>query len=112
MPSLTIDGQQVSVADGTTVIEAAEQLGIYIPRYCYHPALSIAGYCRICLVDVEKAPKLQIACNTPVSEGMVVRTNSKEAEDGRRTVLEFLLANHPLDCPVGEQSVECELKYF
>ncbi len=112
MPSLTIDGQQVSVADGTTVIEAAEQLGIYIPRYCYHPALSIAGNCRICLVDVEKAPKLQIACNTPVSEGMVVRTNSKEAEDGRRTVLEFLLANHPLDCPVCDQSGECDLQNF
>ena len=112
MPSLTIDGKQVSVADGTTVIEAAEELGIYIPRYCYHPALSIAGNCRICLVDVEKSPKLQIACNTPAAEGMVVHTNSENAEAGRRTVLEFLLANHPLDCPVCDQSGECDLQNF
>ena len=100
MPKLTIDGREITVADGTMVIQAAEKLGIFVPRYCYHPALSIAGNCRICLVDVEKAPKLQIACNTPVTEGMVVHTKNTKAEDGRRAVLEFLLANHPLDCPV------------
>jgi NADH-quinone oxidoreductase subunit G len=112
MPGLTIDGRKVSVPDGTTVIQAAEKLGIFIPRYCYHPGLSIAGNCRICLVEVEKSPKLQIACNTPVSEGMVVHTKSGKAEDGRRAVLEFLLANHPLDCPVCDQSGECDLQNF
>ncbi len=112
MPSLRIDGREITVADGTTVIQAAEQLGIFIPRYCYHPGLSIAGNCRICLVDVEKSPKLQIACNQPVSEGMVVHTQSDKAEDGRRAVLEFLLANHPLDCPVCDQSGECDLQNY
>ena len=82
MPNLTIDGRQIDSPDGTTVIQAAEKLGIFIPRYCYHPGLSIAGNCRICLVDVEKNPKLQIACNTPVTEGMVVHT--KSAEGGGR----------------------------
>jgi len=112
MAKLNIDGHDIEVADGTTVIQAAEQLGIYIPRYCYHPALSVAGNCRICLVEVENAPKLQIACNTHVSDGMVVRTKSDEAEDGRRAVLEFLLANHPLDCPVCDQAGECDLQNF
>ncbi len=112
MPSLTIDGREVNAAEGTTVIQAAEELGIFIPRYCYHPGLSIAGNCRICLVEVEKFPKLQIACNTFVSEGVVVHTKSEKAEDGRRAVLEFLLANHPLDCPVCDQSGECDLQNF
>jgi NADH-quinone oxidoreductase subunit G len=112
MPKLTIDGREVTVADGTTVIQAAEKLGIFVPRYCYHPGLSIAGNCRICLVEVEKFPKLQIACNTPATEGMVVRTKSNMAESGRRAVLEFLLANHPLDCPVCDQSGECDLQNF
>jgi NADH-quinone oxidoreductase subunit G len=112
MPTLSIDGREVSVADGTTVIQAAEKLGIFVPRYCYHPGLSIAGNCRICLVEVEKVPKLQIACNTPVIEGMVVHTRSGKAENGRRAVLEFLLANHPLDCPVCDQSGECDLQNF
>ena len=112
MPTLTIDGRQINSPDGSTVIQAAEALGIFVPRYCYHPALSVAGNCRICLVEVEKAPKLQIACNTPVAEGMVVHTKSEKAEDGRRAVLEFLLANHPLDCPVCDQSGECELQNF
>ena len=112
MPSLSIDGREVSVPQGTTVIQAAEKLGIFIPRYCYHPGLSIAGNCRICLVEVEKIPKLQIACNAYVTEGMVVHTKSEKAEDGRRAVLEFLLANHPLDCPVCDQSGECDLQNF
>jgi NADH-quinone oxidoreductase subunit G len=112
MPTLTIDGNQIDAPDGSTVIQAAERLGIFVPRYCYHPGLSIAGNCRICLVDVEKNPKLQIACNTPVADGMVVHTKSAKAEDGRRAVLEFLLANHPLDCPVCDQSGECELQNF
>ena len=112
MPSLSIDGREVSVAEGTTVIQAAEKLGVFIPRYCYHPGLSIAGNCRICLVEVEKIPKLQIACNAYVTEGMVVHTKNEKAEDGRRAVLEFLLANHPLDCPVCDQSGECDLQNF
>ena len=115
MPSLnrlTIDGREITVPEGTTVIQAAEQLGIFIPRYCYHPGLSIAGNCRICLVEVEKSPKLEISCNLAVREGMVVHTQSDEAEDGRRAVLEFLLANHPLDCPVCDQSGECDLQNY
>ena len=112
MPKLSIDGREVTVSDGTTVIQAAEKMGVFIPRYCYHPALTIAGNCRICLVDVEKFPKLQIACNTPVTEGMVVHTKNAKAEEGRRAVLEFLLANHPLDCPVCDQSGECDLQNF
>ncbi|HEX2459655.1 MAG TPA: 2Fe-2S iron-sulfur cluster-binding protein [Vicinamibacterales bacterium] len=112
MPTLTIDGRQIDSPDGSTVIQAAEKLGTFIPRYCYHPGLSIAGNCRICLVEVEKNPKLQIACNTPVTEGMIVHTKSPKAEDGRRAVLEFLLANHPLDCPVCDQSGECDLQNF
>ena len=112
MPSLNIDGREVNVPGGITVIQAAEKLGIFIPRYCYHPGLSIAGNCRICLVEVEKIPKLQIACNVYVTEGMVVHTKSEKAEDGRRAVLEFLLANHPLDCPVCDQSGECDLQNF
>ena len=109
MPKLTIDGKEVEVPAGTTVIQAAEKLGIFVPRYCYHPGLSIAGNCRICLVEIEKAPKLQIACNTPVAEGMVVRTNSQKVVEGQQSVLEFLLINHPLDCPVCDQSGECDL---
>jgi len=112
MPTLTIDGRQIDAPDGSTVIQAAETLGIFVPRYCYHPGLTIAGNCRICLVEVEKNPKLQIACNTSVAEGMVVHTKGAKAEDGRRAVLEFLLANHPLDCPVCDQSGECELQNF
>ena len=112
MPTLTIDGREATVPEGTTVISAAEKLGIFVPRYCYHPGLSIAGNCRICLVEIENIPKLQIACNMPVTEGMVVYTKSEKAEDGRRAVLEFLLANHPLDCPVCDQSGECDLQNF
>jgi NADH-quinone oxidoreductase subunit G len=112
MPRLTIDGRSIDCPDGSTVIQAAEKLGIFVPRYCYHPGLSIAGNCRICLVDIERNPKLQIACNTPVSDGMVVHTASAKAEEGRRAVLEFLLANHPLDCPVCDQSGECDLQNF
>ena len=112
MPKLSIDGREIDVPERTTVIQAAEKAGIFIPRYCYHPGLSIAGNCRICLVEVEGNPKLQIACNLPVSEGMVVHTKNDNAEQGRRSVLEFLLANHPLDCPVCDQSGECDLQNF
>jgi NADH-quinone oxidoreductase subunit G len=112
MPKLTIDGREIEVPAGATVMQAAQELGVFIPRYCYHPGLSVAGNCRICLVQVEKFPKLQIACNLPATDGMVVHTKNEEAEEGRRSVLEFLLANHPLDCPVCDQAGECDLQNF
>ncbi|HEV8130512.1 MAG TPA: 2Fe-2S iron-sulfur cluster-binding protein [Acidobacteriota bacterium] len=112
MPTLTIDGQQITVDKGKTVIQAAEALGTYIPRYCYHPGLSIAGSCRMCLVEIEKMPKLQIACYTQATEGMVVHTNTDQVKVARQAILEFLLSNHPLDCPVCDQSGECDLQNF
>jgi NADH-quinone oxidoreductase subunit G len=112
MPTLTIDGKQVDVPAGTTIIQAADKLGIDIPRYCYHPALPVSGNCRICMVEVEKQPKMQIACYTPVADGMVVHTNSQKVLDVRKTVLEFLLVNHPVDCPVCDQAGECKLQDY
>ena len=110
MPKCTIDGKEIEVADGTTVIQAAEQIGIRIPRFCYHPDLAVDGNCRMCLVEIEKMPKLQIACNTAVRDGMVVLTNSEKAAEAHRTTLEFLLINHPIDCPVCDQAGECYLQ--
>ena len=112
MPTITIDGQEVTVEPGTTVIQAAEKCGIYIPRYCYHPGLPIAGSCRMCLVEIAKIPKLQVACYTRVSDGMEVTTNSEQVKKARQAMLEFLLSNHPLDCPVCDQSGECDLQNF
>lgn len=112
MPKLTIDGKEVEVPAGTTVIQAADKLGINIPRYCYHPALPVSGNCRICMVEIEKQPKLQIACYTPVADGMVVKTNSPKVLETRKTVLEFLLVNHPVDCPVCDQAGECKLQDY
>src|SRR5436309_1981182 len=112
MPTLEIDGQRIEVPDGLTVIQAAERLGIEIPHYCWHPGLSIAGNCRMCLVEIEKNPKLQIACNTRVADGMVVRTTSEKTKAAQRAVLEFLLINHPIDCPVCDQAGECKLQEY
>jgi NADH-quinone oxidoreductase subunit G len=112
MPTLEIDGQSVTVEDGLNVIQAAERLGIEIPHYCFHPALTIAGNCRMCLVEIEKAPKLQIACNTRVADGMVVRTQNDRVKNVRAAVLEFLLLNHPIDCPVCDQAGECKLQDY
>ncbi len=112
MPKLVIDGKEITVEAGTKVIEAARRLGISVPYYCYHPGLSIAGNCRICMVDIEKFPKPQIACNIDCQDGMVVRTESEKAVQTRRHVLEFLLANHPLDCPVCDQAGECWLQDY
>jgi len=112
MINLTIDGAPVSVPPGTLVIEAAKQAGVLVPHYCYHPGLPVAGVCRMCLVEIEKAPKLQIACATTVTEGMVVKTQSAPAKTARQSVLEFLLINHPLDCPICDQAGECELQDF
>jgi NADH-quinone oxidoreductase subunit G len=110
--NLTIDGTPVSVPKGTLVIEAAKQTGVLVPHYCYHPGLPIAGICRMCLVEIEKTPKLQIACSTQVAEGMVVHTQSAQAKAARMGVLELLLINHPLDCPICDQAGECELQDF
>ncbi|PYO71409.1 MAG: ferredoxin [Gemmatimonadetes bacterium] len=112
MINLIIDGVPVSVPPGTLVIEAAKQAGVLVPHYCYHPGLPVAGVCRMCLIEIEKAPKLQIACATTVTEGMVVKTQTPQAKDARRGVLEFLLINHPLDCPICDQAGECELQDF
>ena len=112
MPKITIDGKTLEVAKGTSVLEAAQLLGVYIPRYCYHPKLSVSGNCRMCLVEVEKAPKLLTACSTEAADGMVVRTDSDKVKTARRDVLEFLLINHPLDCPICDQAGECGLQDY
>jgi len=109
---LTIDGKEIEVDKGATVLQAAGQSGIDVPRYCYHPGLTIAGNCRICLVEIEKMPKLATSCTTLAAEGMVVRTTGPKVEDGRRAVMEFLLANHPLDCPICDQAGECRLQEY
>ncbi|MEJ2502392.1 MAG: 2Fe-2S iron-sulfur cluster-binding protein, partial [Gemmatimonadota bacterium] len=110
--SCTIDGREVTVPKGTRIIEAAERLGIGIVHYCYHPALSAPAMCRMCLVEVEGAPKLQPACVTPVQDGAVIRTDAEPAEEARKGVLEFYLINHPLDCPICDASGECKLQDF
>ena len=110
--TLTIDGKSVTVPEGTTVLQACEQAASPVPFYCYHPGLSIAGNCRICLVEIEGTPKLQIACYTRAAEGMTVRTTSDKTLEGRKSVLEFLLVNHPLDCPVCDQAGECWLQDY
>lgn len=108
MPKLVINGQEISVPEGTAILQAAERLGIEIPHLCYHPKLSPLGICRLCLVEVEKNPKLQASCSTPVVEGMVVHTESERVLKARRGVLEFLLLNHPLDCPICDKAGECK----
>ncbi len=110
MPVIQIDDKQIEVAPGATVLDAAQQAGIYIPHFCYHKKLSIAASCRMCLVEVEKAPKPLPACATPASEGMVVRTHSDKATTAQKGVMEFLLINHPLDCPICDQGGECQLQ--
>jgi NADH-quinone oxidoreductase subunit G len=110
MLELEIDGKQLQVEDGVTVIEAAHSAGIYIPHFCYHKKLSIAANCRMCLVQVEKAPKPMPACATPVTNGMKVFTHSAIAVKAQKDVMEFLLINHPLDCPICDQGGECQLQ--
>ena len=108
--TLTINGREVKVPPGTLVIEAAKQAGIEIPSYCYYPGLTLQGACRMCLVAIEKMPKLQTACTTVVAKGMVVLTETEEVKNARKAMLEFLLTNHPLDCPVCDKGGECELQ--
>ena len=110
MLHIEIDGQKLEVEEGSMIIQAADAAGIYIPRFCYHRKLSIAANCRMCLVDVEKIPKPLPACATPVTEGMIVRTHSPKAVNAQKGVMEFLLINHPLDCPICDQGGECELQ--
>jgi NADH-quinone oxidoreductase subunit G len=112
MVNLTIEGRQVTVPEGTSILEAAKTAGILIPHYCYHPSLPIPGVCRMCLVEVEKAPKLAPSCATSVAEGQIVHVHNDRTLEARKGVLEFLLINHPLDCPICDQSGECELQDF
>jgi NADH-quinone oxidoreductase subunit G len=107
---LTIDGQEIQAAPGTLVINAAKQVGIEIPAFCYYDGYSLQAACRMCLVEIEKAPKMMAACTTPVAEGMVVRTDTEQVHKARKMTLEFLLTNHPLDCPVCDKGGECELQ--
>jgi NADH-quinone oxidoreductase subunit G len=111
MPKLTIDGRAVEVPAGSTVLQAAEAAGVEIPRFCYHDRLSIAGNCRMCLVEIEKTPPKPISsCTYPAAEGMIVHTDTPMVRNGRRGVMEFLLINHPLDCPICDQGGECDLQ--
>jgi NADH-quinone oxidoreductase subunit G len=107
-----LDGRAVRAPKGTMLLEAARSAGVAIPHYCYHPGLSVVGNCRMCLVEIEKIPKLQPSCATPVAEGLTVRTSTPQVLANRKSVLEFLLLNHPLDCPVCDQSGECELQNY
>lgn len=110
MVEIQIDGKKVEVAAGTMLIQAAESSGTYIPHFCFHKKLSIAANCRMCLVEIEKAPKPMPACATPVTQGMIVRTKSEKAIKAQQSVMEFLLLNHPLDCPICDQGGECQLQ--
>ncbi len=110
MPKLTIDGQEVEVPPGSTVLQACEAAGREVPVFCFHPRLNIAGNCRMCLVEIEKMPKPQASCALPVAEGMVVKTDTAAVHKARKGVLELLLINHPLDCPICDQGGECDLQ--
>ena len=110
MPKLTIDGHEVEVPTGTTILQACEHAGIEIAHFCYHERLAIAGNCRMCLVEVEKSPKPIASCAMPAADGMVVLTQSPKALKARKGVMEFLLINHPLDCPICDQGGECDLQ--
>jgi len=110
MPKLKVNNIEVEVEDGLTVLQACEKAGVEIPRFCYHEKLSIAGNCRMCLVEIEKSPKPVASCAMPAAEGMNIKTNTEFVEKARKGVMEFLLANHPLDCPVCDQGGECDLQ--
>ena len=112
MPKLIIDGQEVEFQQGQTVIQAALKHGIDIPHFCWHPKLSVSGNCRVCLVEIEKMPKLAIACSTLASEGMIVHTQSEKTLAARNAVMEFILINHPLDCPICDEAGECKLQDY
>ena len=110
MIKLVVDNLNVEVPEGSTVLQACEEAGIEIPRFCYHEKLSVAGNCRMCLVELENSPKPIASCAMPASSGMVIKTNSSMVKDARKGVMEFLLINHPLDCPICDQGGECDLQ--
>ena len=110
MPKVIVNNNEIQIEEGMTVLQACELAGAEIPRFCYHERLSIAGNCRMCLVEIEKSPKPVASCAMPVSEGMKIKTNTPLVEKARKGVMEFLLANHPLDCPVCDQGGECDLQ--
>ncbi len=112
MPKLTIDGKEVEVEKGANLILAAQAAGVEVPHFCYHPGLPVAGNCRMCLVEIEGSPKLQIGCNTPAADGMVVKTDTPKVAKARQGVMEFLLLNHPIDCPVCDCAGECYLQDY
>ncbi len=117
MPRVTVDGIEIEVPEGRTILQALDDVGLLmngvtIPHYCWHPKLTTDGSCRLCQVEVEGAPKLQIACNTPVRDGMVIRTDSEKVLEARAGVMELLLVNHPLDCPICDQAGECKLQDY
>lgn len=114
LPKVTIDGKTYEFKPGDTIMQVAERYKVHeeIPRFCYHPSMPIAGTCRMCTVEVEKAPKLMTSCSTPAADGMVVHTNSPKVQQSRHGVMEFLLTNHPLDCPVCDKAGECELQNY
>ncbi|MEW6194470.1 MAG: 2Fe-2S iron-sulfur cluster-binding protein [Bacteroidota bacterium] len=112
MPKFIVDGNEIEFQQGQTIIEAARSAGIKIPHFCWHPSLSISGNCRVCLVEVEKMPKLVIACSTYATEGMVVNTKSAKTLEARNAVMEFILINHPLDCPICDEAGECKLQEY
>ena len=110
MIKLKVNDQDIEIDDGLTVLQACEKAGAEIPRFCYHEKLSIAGNCRMCLVEMEKSPKPIASCAMPATDGMVIKTNTEKVEKARKGVMVFLLANHPLDCPVCDQGGECDLQ--
>ena len=112
MSKITIDNRDVEFSPGQTIIQAALNAGIEIPHFCYHPSLSVSGNCRICLVEIEKMPKLSIACSTPATDGMIVQTKSEKVIHAQNAVMEFLLINHPLDCPICDEAGECKLQDY
>src|SRR5450755_1296550 len=108
--NITVDGKQVTAPPGTLLIEACKTAGVEVPAFCYYPGLSLQGACRMCMVKIEKMPKLQTACTTVISESMNVTTAGEEVEQARKSMVEMLLGNHPLDCPVCDAGGECELQ--
>jgi len=110
MPKCTINGKEIEFKPGTNLIEVARQGGIEIPYFCYHPGLSVVAQCRMCLVEIEKMPKLQTGCSTPAADGMVVHTTSPKVKEAQKSTMEFLLINHPLDCPICDKAGECDLQ--
>ena len=112
MPKCVIDGREVEFKPGENLIEVARRVGVEVPYFCYHPGLTVVAQCRMCTVEIEKMPKLQTACSTPAAEGMVVKTKSERVIRNQKSVMEFLLINHPLDCPICDKSGECDLQDF